>query len=231
MARDSRPTSTETVRARLARELRDRILTGVWLPGARIDIDAVCREFGVSRTPVRESLLELSYYGLVQIAPRSSVTVIGSTPRLALDNFGVFAALSGKAAELAAHRIEPAALDELTRQARMFEDARSSEELIDANWRFHRCVNLAADSPPLLLLIRQAVRMIPSNFLSVLPVSECEPNEHEELLRMIARGRAARARTVAERHVQAAGDQFAAWLADRDSAHQGLVPGSAGRSD
>ena len=69
-----------TVRDRAASELRDRILTGRLQPGARIDLDEITREFGTSRTPVREALLELSYEGLVAVNPRSGITVIGMTP-------------------------------------------------------------------------------------------------------------------------------------------------------
>ena len=68
-----------TVRERAARELRNRILTGELAPGTRLDLDAITTEFATSRTPVREALLELSYEGLVEVAPRSGVTVIGNS--------------------------------------------------------------------------------------------------------------------------------------------------------
>ena len=90
-----------TVRARAAGELRDRILTGRLQPGSRLDLDEITREFGTSRTPVREALLELSYEGLVSVTPRSGITVLGITPEDAMDNFAVLATLSGKAAEWA----------------------------------------------------------------------------------------------------------------------------------
>ena len=47
-----------TVRGRAATELRDRILTGRLAPGTRIDLDQLSGEFGISRTPVREALLD-----------------------------------------------------------------------------------------------------------------------------------------------------------------------------
>ena len=70
-----------TVRARAATELRDRILTGRLRAGARVDLDEITEEFGTSRTPVREALLELSYEGLVDVTPRSGITVVGITPK------------------------------------------------------------------------------------------------------------------------------------------------------
>jgi DNA-binding GntR family transcriptional regulator len=55
---------------RAVRELRDRILTWTLPPDTRLDLDRIAEEFGISRTPVHEALLELSFQGLVSIAPR-----------------------------------------------------------------------------------------------------------------------------------------------------------------
>ena len=101
------------MRAQAADELRDRILTGRLQPGDRLDLDRLTAEFGISRTPVREALLELSYEGLVAITPRSGIAVVGITPQDAVDNFAVLAALAGKAAEMATARITPDELTEL----------------------------------------------------------------------------------------------------------------------
>src|SRR4051794_5336540 len=91
-----------TARDKAAQILRDRILTGVLPAGSRIDFDGICEEFGTSRTPVREALLQLSYEGLVDVAPRSGIIVIGTTPEDTLHSFSLLATLSGKGAEWAA---------------------------------------------------------------------------------------------------------------------------------
>ena len=91
-----------TVRERAARELRDRILTGALPAGTRLDLDAITKEFATSRTPVREALLELSYDGLVRVAPRSGITVIGMSPEDVLDSFTILGVLTGQAAAWAA---------------------------------------------------------------------------------------------------------------------------------
>src|SRR6201988_4266947 len=102
-----------TVRERAARELRDRILTGALSAGSRLDLDAITEEFATSRTPVREALLELSFEGLVQVAPRSGVTVIGISPKDVLDSFTILGVLTGQAAEWAARRDTPDAVARL----------------------------------------------------------------------------------------------------------------------
>jgi DNA-binding GntR family transcriptional regulator len=215
MARSMADAIGGTVRQRTVRELRDRILTGKLRAGARLDLDAISLEFGISRTPVREALLELSFQGLVDVAPRSGVTVVGVTPAEALDNFAILATLSGRAAEWAASRISAAVLADLERQAQAVTEAPPGPIRIEANWQFHRIINEAAGSKHLLLLIRQAVRLIPSNCLAVMPVNPHDGLEHERLVRHLADGDAAAARSVAEQHVLAAGASVAGLLTDQ----------------
>src|ERR1700735_3287846 len=171
---------TTSVRTQAANELRDRILTGRLQPGDRLDLDQLTAEFGISRTPVREALLELSYEGLVEITPRSGMAVVGITPEDAVDNFAVLAALAGKAAEMATGRMTPAELAELADLADAIE---SSDDVVAANRRFHRALNLAARSPRLLTYLRQAVRVVPGNYFELFPEAEHRSEqEHAALL-------------------------------------------------
>ena len=204
----------ETVRSRATRELRDRILTGRLKAGARIDLDEITREFGISRTPVREALLELSYEGLVAVAPRSGITVLGITPDDAVDSFAVLAALAGKAAQWAAERITAEELAELRRLARSVEE---SQDVLAANWQFHRAVNVASGSRRLLVHLRQAVRAVPASYFELFPAQERRSRaEHAALLRAIGSGDALKARTLAEAHVLDAGAALGDWLRNQE---------------
>jgi DNA-binding GntR family transcriptional regulator len=206
----------ETVRTQAANELRDRILTGRLRPGDRLELDVLSTEFGTSRTPIREALLELSYEGLVVITPRSGIAVIGITPQDAVDNFSVLAALAGKAAEMAAMRITPDGLDELRRLAGAIDD---SDDVVLANRRFHRALNQAARSPRLLTYLRQAVRVVPGNYFELFPEQERRSRrEHAALLDALARHDGPAARAVAEEHVLAAGEALGEWLTKQDAA-------------
>ncbi|HXZ62421.1 MAG TPA: GntR family transcriptional regulator, partial [Acidimicrobiales bacterium] len=201
------------MRAQAADELRDRILTGRLRPGDRLDLDSLSAEFGTSRTPIREALLELSYEGLVSITPRSGMSVVGITPRDAVDNFAILAALVGKAAEMATERITPDGLAELAELAAGIEGA---DDVVGANRRFHRALNRAAGSPRLLTYLRQAVRVVPGNYFELFPEQEQRARrEHAALLEAMEGGDAAAARALAERHVLAAGEALGGWLASQ----------------
>jgi DNA-binding GntR family transcriptional regulator len=211
-----------TVRSRAANELRDRILTGQLRPGARLDLDEITREFGTSRTPVREALLELSYEGLVAVTPRSGISVIGITPDDAVDNFAVLAALAGKAAEWATARITEAQLAELHDLADAID---GPGNVVAANRRFHRALNLASGSPRLLTYLRQAVRAVPGTYFELFPEQERRARtEHAALLEAISRGDGVAARTIAEAHVLDAGAALGDWLRAASSADRTAPP-------
>ncbi|MDG4664365.1 GntR family transcriptional regulator [Mycobacterium sp. 236(2023)] len=202
-----------TVRERAARELRDRILTGALPAGTRIDLDAITEEFATSRTPVREAFLELSFEGLVRIAPRSGITVIGISTRDILDSFTILGVLTGQAAAWAAQRVDP---DELARMRDLAAEvaAKSGDDTIgEANWRFHQEIHRAAHSPRLMAQLKQAARVVPTNFLTVFPDHEEHSlSEHEDLLDALAVHDADSARGIAERHVLEAGRSLVDWL-------------------
>lgn len=205
-----------TVRERAARELRDRILTGALPAGSRIDLDAITEEFATSRTPVREALLELSFEGLVRVAPRSGITVIGISPEDVRDSFTILGVLTGQAAAWAAERVTDEELDRLRELAADVEARAGEDSIGEANWRFHQEIHRAAHSPRLLTQIRQAARAVPTNFLTLFPDHEKHSlAEHEELLDAFAVRDAELARAIAERHVLEAGRSLAAWLDSR----------------
>jgi DNA-binding GntR family transcriptional regulator len=201
-----------TVRAQAASEMRDRILTGRLRPGERLDLDQLTEEFGISRTPIREALLELSYEGLVAVTPRSGIAVVGITPQDAVDNFAILATLAGKGAEMATARLTPDELHDLRALADAIDDA---DDVVAANRHFHRAINLAARSPRLLTYVRQAQRVVPGNYFELFPEQEQRSRrEHAALLDAMARGDGAEARRIMEAHVLSAGEALGSWLAD-----------------
>ncbi|MGW6729692.1 GntR family transcriptional regulator [Nocardia sp. NPDC055029] len=205
-----------TIRERVARALRERILSGAIARGSRIDLDAVSAEFATSKTPVREACLELAHDGLVQVAPRSGVIVLGVTAETILESFAVMTALLGVAAEWAAERITP---EELQRVRELKVEVaiamRARRDAATENWLFHREVNKACKSPQLLAMLGTAGRMIPQGFLDAMPEDvPCSLEEHDALVRALSEGDGAAARAVTETHLRRAAEQLKAKVSE-----------------
>lgn len=85
-------------------QMRRRILDNVWPPGHRALEQEVALELGMSRTPVREALLQLQNEGLVEVIPRHGVRVLPVSPSDMREIYEILTALECMAAELLAKR-------------------------------------------------------------------------------------------------------------------------------
>lgn len=70
--------------------------------------------FGVSRTPVRETLMQLDAIGLIEIRPRRGAVVIDLGPHRIYEVFEVMAELEGLAGSLAARRLDEESRETIT---------------------------------------------------------------------------------------------------------------------
>jgi DNA-binding GntR family transcriptional regulator len=85
-------------------QIRRRILDNVWPPGHRALEQEVALELGMSRTPVREALLQLQNEGLVEVIPRHGMRVLPVSPTDMREIYEILTALECMAAELLARR-------------------------------------------------------------------------------------------------------------------------------
>lgn len=103
-AEASAPTRTESLRLQLA----DEIVSGLLEPGQALDEQELARRFGVSRTPVREAIRQLSASGLVQVRPHRSALVALPTQAQLHDMFEAMAELEALCAGLSARNMTAA---------------------------------------------------------------------------------------------------------------------------
>ena len=204
-----------TVRDRVTRELRHRIIFGRLAAGERLDLDALAQEFGTSRTPVREACLELANDNLVRVAPRSGITVLGITEDDLLDNFELMTSLAGMSAAWAAQRATPEDLERIqARAAAVVGATAAGADVAIANAAFHRSINQASHSPRLLALIRQAARLFPDQFYDVVPEQlSASLQEHADLVAAIVARDPERARSMMETHFHDASERLRQHLA------------------
>jgi DNA-binding GntR family transcriptional regulator len=132
-----------TVRARAARELRDRILTGRLRPGTRVDLDDISEEFGISRTPVREAMAQLESEGFVRSVPRRGIYVVRKTKREVIEMITAWAALESMAARLITQTATDEEIAGLRKMFATFENGELRahlDEYSDVNIEFHQSI-------------------------------------------------------------------------------------------
>jgi DNA-binding GntR family transcriptional regulator len=125
--------ATEPIVDHLTATLQARVLSGEIPSGSRLRQEAIAREFGVSRTPVREALRQLQALGIARLEHNRGAIVRAPTPRELREAYEVRAELEGLAAELAATRILDEQLARLHEAQRLFR--RSIETLIERRRR------------------------------------------------------------------------------------------------
>jgi len=95
----------------LREEIAERIVMGIYTPGQRLDERELAADFQVSRTPIREALLQLSQTGLVDTRPRRGAVVSEIPPSRLCEMFDVMAELEAMCGRLAARRATKDELD------------------------------------------------------------------------------------------------------------------------
>ncbi|MHB1207476.1 MAG: GntR family transcriptional regulator [Rhodospirillaceae bacterium] len=85
--------------------LESEIVEGRLAPGDKLDEQEICRRFGVSRTPMREALLQLASIGLVVFRRRQGTIVTRMSMKQIVSMWEVLTCLEGLCAALAARRM------------------------------------------------------------------------------------------------------------------------------
>ncbi|TKT76730.1 GntR family transcriptional regulator [Aquamicrobium sp. LC103] len=119
------------------------IVTGHHVPGDRLDEVKLATRYGVSRTPVREAINQLSAMGLVEIAPHRGAFVTRRNIGELVEMFEVASELEAMCVRLASRRIQPDQLEELEdAQAACIraEEEGAPDDYYYANERFHQLI-------------------------------------------------------------------------------------------
>jgi DNA-binding GntR family transcriptional regulator len=92
------------LRDQVRRELVEWLSDGRLLPGQRLEEERLSRALGVSRTPLREALANLSSEGLVEAVPRRGFRVPGLSAGLIRDLYPLIGGLEALALRLSGPR-------------------------------------------------------------------------------------------------------------------------------
>jgi DNA-binding GntR family transcriptional regulator len=157
------PLLHESLGERVYRTVRDLILSQVFPPGSKLNVEQICRDLGVSRTPVWDTMRRLESEGLVNTVPRHGVFVLNYGGDQIRDLFMVRGALEALAVRQAARNLDAdsraaleATMAEMERAAAAGEMERYSRAAID----FHDCVLRAAGNRALTRLLENVYAQI-----------------------------------------------------------------------
>jgi DNA-binding GntR family transcriptional regulator len=199
------PSASETAYARLM----DEIVDGVLRPGERVTEAEVARRVGLGKTPVREALRRLVFEGLVLLQPRNGYKVAPVTLRGVEELCGLRLIVEPAAAALAAGNLTTAQLDELDELARVSYDAADRDSVRDylrVNREFHGLIVSACGNGRLAALVDQlhfqSYRIFQVQLIHY-PASTVHTRLHEDLVKALRAGDAARARELSEKEIGA----------------------------
>jgi len=141
-----------TLAEKLASAIADGILNGALKPGLRLDEQSLAEQHGVSRTPVREALRQLTTTGLIDMRPRKGAIVSKATPEQVESLFVAMAEMEATCARLAAMSMTP--IERRRLQARheamtALAVAGHTEAYSDANGALHSAIYAGAHNAPL----------------------------------------------------------------------------------
>ena len=96
----------EVLSSKVYNSLKDMIADYRFQPGARVNVEKLTRELGVSRTPIWEAIRRLEQEGLLKNIPNRGVFMVEMTLEKAFEIFQVRGALERVAGRLAAQNID-----------------------------------------------------------------------------------------------------------------------------
>ena len=131
----------------LKQAIEDAVIAGEFVPGDRLDEASLAERFGVSRTPIREALLQLGAEGFIDVRPRRGAIVSVPTPTRLFEMFETMAEIESACGRLAARRLTPdheAAIEAAHRGCEIPAREGDSERYYEVNRQFHEAIYRAS---------------------------------------------------------------------------------------
>ncbi|WGG48426.1 GntR family transcriptional regulator [Rugamonas sp. DEMB1] len=205
--------------ATLREAIEELIAVGSLSPGQHLDETELAQRFGVSRTPIRETLIQLASMGLVVIRPRRGAIVAELGPQQLVEMFEVMSEMEATCGRLAARRMTPEEQQVLLAAHQACKEARDAEEP-DAyyykNEVFHETIYAGSHNQFLIEQTRNLYRRLRPYRRLQLRVRNRLANsydEHDGVVQAILRGDGELAAQLLRDHVMIQGQRFADLMA------------------
>ena len=194
------PITLKSLRQQVYDYLKTQLKRGALNADGFLDLGALAKSLGVSRTPLRDALLQLETEGFVSIVPRKGVRVTTLAAEDIREIYQMIGALEGAAIIVAAPQLtlkDYARLRALDAKCSQCIDAKDSAGCYAANFAFHdlfleRCGNQR--SLKLVHTLKQQLYDWNRKFETLDPEWERHNlAEHEALVTMLEQGKVAEA--------------------------------------
>ena len=191
------------------------IAIGELVPGVHLDETLLAEKFGVSRTPVREALIQLASMGLIVIRPRRGAVVAEIGPHQLVEMFEFMSELEATCGRLAARRMSDTEHSQLLAAHLACKGARDSNDPDDYFYRNEAFHHAIYDGSHNLFLANQARmlqrRLRPYRRLQLRVRNRVDKSfqEHDEVVQAIIAGDGETAAALLRAHVMVQGERFA----------------------
>ena len=171
--------------------LREQMRTGNILPGSVIDMEETSKKLGVSKTPLRDALLQLEMEGFVSILPRRKVVVNELSIQDIKDYYEIIGALESVALLAAFDRLGDAEVKNL---AKLNDEMKEAIEIdnfdlyYDKNLKFHNAYLIPCGNESLIRIVNTLKKRLydfPRRSGFVKEWEQASIGEHAELVNLI----------------------------------------------
>ena len=138
-------------------ELLGCVFQGEFKVGDRLTETFLSEKLGISRTPVREALLELKGLGLVDVRRNRGAVFNGFTAVKLSEIYEVRRLLEVEATRHSTRRIDRQLLHDLLRDTRLLHDANADDDDWELDRRIHAAIALSSGNQTLAQAIRVTV--------------------------------------------------------------------------
>jgi len=196
-------------------DLSNRISDGRLSPGDTIDEQEIATRFSVSKTPVREALLQLKAQGLVGSLPRGGAIVAKMDLSQLLSLWEWLSEIEAIAVKLACERLsgkELALLEQVHRQSQKFADKQDWDGWQACNQRFHESLYSASRNPFLhqeIMRVRTRTGVYRRHAFGALGATQTSFTQHGEILDLLKARDAEGAASAMRRHILPASNAIA----------------------
>jgi DNA-binding GntR family transcriptional regulator len=210
-----------TVSAAVADDLRRRIVDGEFASGFQLRQDALAAEFGVSRIPVREALMQLEAEGLVKIHPHRGAIVSELSMEEIADLFELRAILEPRLLRASAPRLTEEDYRRLKAILKEFSAALKARHVSrwgELNTELHMVLYRHAGQPRSLAIVANLLQECDRHTrlqLSLEGKRERAETEHAELIRLCAAGEVETACGLLKTHIENVGRSLKDFLEKR----------------